>query len=273
MGTPRSGGNRAERSPTALQHCGTHGGTLLEGRTQAKPEQTGPAGGRWRSGSGLRVGRPIGAKPGVDPTPGGWRGVQLNTGTGEEQAANRPSPLAGQLPRAGGEQAQPAGQPAATNAAVTTSPGHRGTESGSSGTPARLRVAAHGSVGGGHRKEAGTSEGLARLGVVALSPRQTPSVPRDRGGGQLAFLTQCRSGIQTQVPARSRMFLQKREGRFSAVPLASLQSGPSVPRPQPLPRPPMERAPELAQGAALRPGAPNALSGTHSRPPDGGNGH
>lgn len=257
MGTPRSGGNRAERSPTGLQHRGTHGGTLLEGGTQAKPEQTGPAGGRWRSGSGLRVGRPPGAKPGVDPTPGRVEG--------------RPAEH-GDRRRAGGEQAQPAGRPAATNAAVTTSPGHRGTESGSSGTPARLRVSAHGSAGG-HRREAGTSEGLARLDVVALSPRQTPSVPRDRGGGQLAFLTQCQSGIQTQVPARSRMFLQKREGRFSAVPLASLQSGPSVPRPQPLPRPPVERAPEVAQGAALRPGAPNALSGTHSRPPDGGNGH
>lgn len=78
------------------------------------------------------------------------------------------------------------------------------------------------------------------------------------------------SGIfQTQVPALSRMFLQKREGCFGAV------VGPGVPRAAaPLPTPaPVERAPEPAQGAALGPGAPNAVSGTHSRPPDEGNGH
>lgn len=78
------------------------------------------------------------------------------------------------------------------------------------------------------------------------------------------------SGIfQTQVPALSRMFLQKREGCFRAV------VGPGVPRAAaPLPTPaPVERAPEPAQGAALGPGAPNAVSGTHSRPPDEGNGH
>lgn len=95
----------------------------------------------------------------------GRRHVQLKTVTGREREAKRPT--------------HPAGQPAATNAVVTASPGHCGTEPGSSGPSAPRRAAADGRAAGGRGEAQKGSWHLAGLDGARSSGRRASQPEAD----------------------------------------------------------------------------------------------